>query len=432
MEIVICGVPRSGNVLLRNIIIEILRESGEDYYGEEHFTELDQRMFLFIRRFLAKNGIVSEHIPCGGYVFEDGRAALKSLHRMSNEDYLFLRAPLEGAPTGQIIPTHSLPGDIPQVSKMLCTMRNLPDVIDSTLNFIFPDMQVYIERGEMAPKDPFMMRWGSLDVFDRFIRKIAAHYKSLMENEHRFFKVPYEALVEAPSQMIRQIAERIGVEIDSRTADAVWRKLGNKGLMGKWNYHFRSDRKRYFRIRDFLTKAHLRVMEKHSINDLIVATGYDESLCYTKEHIAISEACTFKVHLPSHFRPLGMLEEEIAKNALVFGRNTMRYCGPKLPKKMMVRLSDAVSGYLDGERAPLGGKAVVLYGGGKLGRYVEKRLPENVTRVGYIENDDFSILKQNRFDAVVLCSIGHESAMEEKLIRQGLAPDQIRAWYEVV
>ena len=432
VEIVICGVPRSGNVLLRNIVIEIQNKYGENYYEGKLFEELDQRVFLFVRRFLAKKGIISEHIAGGGYEFQDGCAYLRSKHRMSDEDFLFLKAPLGENPSDWIISTHSLPGDVPRISKMLCTMRNLPDVIDSTLNIVYSDMQVYSERGEVTSKNLFLMRWGSLEIFDLIIQLIAAHYTSLLQNQKSFFMVRYEQLVDSPVKIIRKIAERLDMPIDPRTADDIWNKLGNRGLMGKWRCHYRSDRKNYFRIRDFLTAEHLRIMGKHNINELIVESGYDERLCYSRNDIAVSDSCKLTVDVPEHFRMLETIEESIAKSEIALGQGTMRYCGPRLEQKTMHSLSAAVTEYLDGKRSDLSGKSVVLYGGGRLGRYVDERIPETATRLGYIENDDFSLLQKERFDTVVICSIGHEAAMQEKLIGQGVAPERILTWYEVV
>lgn len=431
MDILICGVPRSGNVLLRNIVIEMLGQAGQDYYAEEHYQELDQRVFLFVRRWLRTIGIRSPHIPRGGYVYRNGLPILRSRHRLSEQDFLFISAPLSEQPNERIVPTHALPEDLPRAAQLFCTMRNPEQVIDSTLNFVFPDMQHYMDAREVTAKDFYLYRWANLDVFERTIRRIMRHYHSFLEHKDKFLVVPYEQLLAEPTPLLCTIADALNIDSSEKLAQQVWEKVSFRGLMGKWKFHYRKDRNRYFKLREFLTADHLAIVERHEVNQITLALGYGEERCYTEQDIAITSRNRVKMELPHHFQSLGTIEEKADNAEITVGDLRLRYRGPRLKAAQMTGLAGDVAAYLAGGRSDIEGKKVLLYGGGSLGRYVWDQLQNRADIIGFIENDDFSVMKRSSVDAVVICSIQHELVMEDKLKDQGIADDAILAWYDV-
>lgn len=458
MEILICGIPGSGNSLLQDTIAGLLGKAGSDRNGIDgyeksdcdstldRFWELDQRVYLFVRRFLRRRNIHSPFLHRGGYQFKEGIPVLRSRHRLSLTDFLFIRATLDHDPKERVLTTRSMPGDLPDVAKLFCTKRDPEALINAGLNRIDLDMKHYVDLDQITTKDIFLSRWSDIQRFDRIVERICSFYRSYLEHGDRLCTVSYDEWFEDPLALLKRIRDALGVDVGEETlgsmCDAICAELTGEADHPHQNGKTRTEDSRIgeFQIRNFMTPDHLAVIEKHGWNELMVDLGFDSRSSFTSSDISVRNIDSIRMELPEHLTFLDAMEERKDNNEVTIGNVNIRFRGATLRSPDMARLARELQDYLSNYREDLEGRSVLLYGSGSLGELVKDRL-ENAncgsidqTRIaGVLEGDDLSISDETKYDAVILCSIQHESAMEEKLMSARALPgDKVLAWYDII
>ncbi|MCI4627140.1 MAG: sulfotransferase domain-containing protein [Candidatus Magnetoovum sp. WYHC-5] len=280
------GFPRTGNWLLKFIIMKLLEKTTEVKGEKEVFFEgLASNHYHTLVDTL--NGSFALCKPKVMNIFSIKRDVLSCFAYKYREFMHFSDIKTKAFLTHKFFHSHDHPVNIAPFRQMgynvFVPVRNPMDVIISfAFKFVHTVISMEPERDLNKTESPFReiygdVRLANLDWFEDMAARTKAYYEEFinLQNEDMHV-VRYEDIITNPIAIIQEIAIRLGVEASEDEIRSIWNEYGFKPLMpGEKTHMFKPGAGKW---KKYFTKHHVDILKSLDYPALLREYGYNEEL----------------------------------------------------------------------------------------------------------------------------------------------------------
>lgn len=119
-----------------------------------------------------------------------------------------------------------------------------------------------------------LYKLSNLDFFEALIIPFKAYMEEFNTCSDAYFTMRWEDLIQHPVLTILAVAKALGVSINSRQAEQIWRRLDHVNLTGAHRHNLRKGHGIVNGWRNWLTNTHIQMIKDHGLEALFNRHGY--------------------------------------------------------------------------------------------------------------------------------------------------------------